>query len=220
MIRHIETQMEESHAIEELITAFENHDKILELLRDIWPTIHGTDILWFQNDLFHKLRILETKCEGIGTARGFLPASFEIMIGKPDKIWKGPEEYEEAWKGLIDSCRVETDIPALEAFEDDVIGWVEDMIPIDYNFFVAALEVGTLNAEWLERAQLFLEKEIADRTQNSAVEAAATKAATNAEVQAPRHISSSRTRRRLSGLPLTPSRVRRKIRMTRRNIQK
>lgn len=201
---------------------FDCHDEILEMLRDAWPIMKGVDILWFQNDLFHKLRRLETKIEGIGVARGFLPASFELIKSQPEG-WKVSEKYEEIWNALIDSGRTETDVSALDSFEDDIIGWVEDMIPADYNFFTAALDIGTLNAEWLGRAQLFLEK-AAELT--VAVDEIAPVAIKVIE----RHVSSSNTRRRLIGirqndglasfLPLTTSRVRRKIRHTRRNNHK
>ncbi len=197
-----------------LIEVFDCHDDILELLRDAWPTMKGADILWFQNDLFYKLRRLETKVEGVGNARGFLPASFgsESPVG-----WKVSDEYEAVWNELINSGRSAEDEAALDALEDDIIGWIEDMIPADYNFFAAALDIGTLNAEWLGRAQLFLEKAAAD--------AAASQTPALSEPSLPpapvkRHVSSSNTRRRLIGLPLTPSRVRRKVRHTRRNHNK
>ncbi len=117
-------------------------------IRDIWPTLRGADILLFQNDLFYKIRQLETKCEG-GSARGFLPAAFEEQHSVPS--WSGGEEYEAAWKTLIDACEP-TLLEQLDVFEEHVCDWIEDMIPEDLNFFTAALDQGILNAEWLERA--------------------------------------------------------------------
>jgi hypothetical protein len=216
--------MSEHDAVEEIeeVEIFDCHDEILELLRDAWPTMKGSDILWFQNDLFHKLRRLETKIEGVGIARGFLPASFEL-IGSEPQGWKVSDHYEEVWNSLINSDRGEADVTALDSLEDDIIGWVEDMIPSDYNFFIAALDIGTLNAEWLNRAQLFLEKAAADKAL-AASEASAepiTESSNPVRIKViEKRISSPNTRRRLIGLPLTPSRVRRKIRHTRRNHHK
>ena len=62
---------------------------------------------------------------------------------------------------MIENAVPETE-DALDVFEDDICGWVQDMIPADYNFFTAALDEGTLNAEWLGRAQIFFEKAAAD----------------------------------------------------------
>ncbi len=197
---------------------FDNHDRFLDILRDIWPQMKGANILWFQNDLFLRIRQLEIKCEGVGKARGFLPASFEDLAGRPIEEWKsGNQEYEDCWAGLLEECSKETE-DALDAFEDDVCGWIQDMIPIDYNFFYAALNEGTLNAEWLAKAQLFLEKAAADASITPTSEVTNSVATTESITKEPpkRHISSARTHRRAAGLPLTPSRVRRKIRMTRR----
>ena len=196
---------------------FDNHDRFLDVLRDMWPQMKGANILWFQNDLFLRIRQLEIKCEGLGTARGFLPASFEDLAGRPIEDWKsGNQEYEDCWSALFEECSAETE-DALDAFEDDVCGWLQDMIPADYNFFYAALNEGTLNAEWLSKAQLFLEKAAADSTTAAVVpEPEPSVPATPPK----RHVSSARTHRRVPGLPLTPSRVRRKIRTTRRNHSK
>ena len=191
---------------------FDNHDRFLDILRDIWPQMKGANILWFQNDLFLRIRQLEIKCEGQGTARGFLPASFEDLAGRAIEEWKsGNQEYEECWTSLLEECSSEAE-DALDAFEDDVCGWIQDMIPADYNFFYAALNEGTLNAEWLSKAQLFLEKAASDSVAQAPV-----KEEPDAPVVPKRIVSSARTHRRVAGLPLTPSRVRRKIRTTRRN---
>lgn len=123
-------------------------------IRDIWPTLRGADILLFQNDLFYKIRQLETKCEG-GSARGFLPAAFIDLHSVP--TWSGGEEYELAWNKLIGLCN-EGVLEQLDIFEEHVCDWIEDMIPEELNFFTAALDQGILNAEWLEIAAEQLNK--------------------------------------------------------------
>lgn len=123
-------------------------------IRDIWPTLRGADILLFQNDLFYKIRQLETKCEG-GSARGFLPAAFEELHSVPS--WTGGEEYEAAWNELIGLCG-DGVLEQLDVFEEHVCDWIEDMIPEDLNFFSAALDQGILNAEWLSVAAEQLKK--------------------------------------------------------------
>jgi hypothetical protein len=127
----------------------EEFDKAAEAvedeIRDIWPTLRGADILLFQNDLFCKIRQLETKCEG-GSARGFLPAAFEELHSVPS--WSGGEEYESAWSELIGLCN-ESVLEQLDVFEEHVCDWIEDMIPEELNFFTAALEQGILNVDWL-----------------------------------------------------------------------
>jgi hypothetical protein len=143
---------------------YEHHDDVLDAVRDLWPTLKGINILLFQNDLFKRIRQLEVRVEGLGVARGFLPASFTGMVQKGDDIdaWtSGVPEYESAWSILIENAVPGTE-DALDVFEDDICGWVQDMIPADYNFFTAALDEGTLNAEWLGRAQVFFEKAAAD----------------------------------------------------------
>ncbi len=123
-------------------------------IRDIWPTLRGADILLFQNDLFYKIRQLETKCEG-GSARGFLPAAFEELHSVPS--WTGGEDYEGAWNELIGLCDAGV-LEQLDVFEGHVCDWIEDMIPEELNFFSAALDQGILNAEWLEIAAEQLRK--------------------------------------------------------------
>ncbi len=129
-------------------------ERVEDEIRDIWPSLKGADILLFQNDLFYKIRQLETKCEG-GTARGFLPAAFEELHSVPD--WSGGEVYEGAWAELIELCKPEV-LAELDVFEEYVCDWIEDMIPAELNFFEAALEQGVLNAEWLEKAAEQLQK--------------------------------------------------------------
>jgi hypothetical protein len=137
---------------------FDNAAEIVEdEIRDIWPTLRGADILLFQNDLFYKIRQLETKCEG-GSARGFLPASFIDLHLVPN--WTGGEQYESAWNELIGSCN-EAVLEQLDVFEEHVCDWIEDMIPEELNFFTAALDQGILNAEWLEVAAEQLKKPVA-----------------------------------------------------------
>ncbi len=146
------------------VMSAEEFDKAAEIvedeIRDIWPTLRGADILLFQNDLFYKIRQLETKCEG-GSARGFLPAVFEELHSVPS--WRGTEEYESAWNTLIGLCN-EGVLEQLDVFEEHVCDWIEDMIPEDLNFFTAALDQGILNAEWLEVAAEQLQKRSAIAT--------------------------------------------------------
>jgi hypothetical protein len=140
------------------VMSAEEFDKAAEIvedeIRDIWPALRGADILLFQNDLFYKIRQLETKCEG-GSARGFLPAAFEELHSVPS--WTGSEEYEAAWNTLIGLCD-DTVLEQLDVFEEHVCDWIEDMIPEELNFFTAALEQGILNVEWLEVAAEQLRK--------------------------------------------------------------
>ncbi len=190
---------------------YELHDDVLDAVRDLWPTIKGIDILLFQNDLFFKIRQLEVKVEGIGSPRGFLPASFAQMIGSSKDIddWNSPSEnYNKVWADLIASATVDSE-EALDAFEEDICGWVQDMIPEDYNFFLAALDEGTLNAEWLGRAQTFFEK--AAEENSTSVE----------QLPEPEPVPvkprwrSANTRRRHAGFGLgTPGK--RRVRLTRR----
>ena len=124
-------------------STYELHENTLDAVRDLWPTIKGIDILLFQNDLFYKIRQLEVKVEGLGTARGFLPASFADIVKLADvDVWSsGNEEYEKAWTELIENAQPGSE-ESLDAFEDDICGWVQDMIPVEYNFFTAALDKG------------------------------------------------------------------------------
>ena len=195
---------------------FDNHDEIMELLRDIWPQMKGANILWFQNDLFRRLRVLETRVEGIGLARGFLPDSFfELMASDSAPSWCPDTNYEKVWEALTAECNGPDDEEALDAFEDDVCGWVQDMIPTEFNFFLAALDEGTLNAEWLGKAQLLLDKAKSEASEAALKPVVAPVVAPVVE-EVVRKPSNALTRRRHVGLPLTPSRLRRKIRTTRR----
>jgi len=201
-------------------STYELHENTLDAVRDLWPTIKGIDILLFQNDLFYKIRQLEVKVEGLGSARGFLPASFAQMIGLQniDNWSSGSESYDKVWADLIESATPETE-EALDIFEDEICGWVQDMIPEDYNYFMAALDEGTLNAEWLGRAQMFFEKSQADVVAVPVVEAepvAEPEPVAVAVAPAPRWRSSN-TRRRNAGFGLSTS-ARRRVRLTRRSM--
>lgn len=208
-------------------STFAHHDDILDLLRDVWPQICGANILWFQNDIFYKLRLLETKAGCEGRPSGFLPASFwSFTTIKSADDWPSITEvwstdYKNIWNSLfaeIDSS-VDSDslLEAVDELEEDICNWVQDMIPADYNFFIAALDEGILNAEWLDKAQLFLEKAVADTATTMSEKSEPVPEPTqtiNHIIKQCRH-----TRRRLIGLPLTPSRVpvsRRRFRLTRR----
>jgi hypothetical protein len=216
----------------EIVSTFAHHDDILDLLRDIWPQISGANILWFQNDIFYKLRLLETKAGCEGRAAGFLPASFWNFLDNAvdNEAWKSglvwAADYDRVWNALFaemepsaDGTGIDPDslLEAVDELEEDVCGWIQDMIPADYNFFIAALDEGILNAEWLDKAQLFLEKAINDKKVETAI-VPSTDAAVMKEIVPPRQ--RKHTRRRLVGLPLTPSHItpiKRRFRLTRRH---
>jgi hypothetical protein len=200
------------------------HDNVLDAVRDLWPTLKGINILLFQNDLFRRIRQLEVKVEGLGTARGFLPASFAEMVQNTIKgsadidAWtSGNPEYEQTWSQLIDGATKGSE-DALDVFEDDICGWVQDMIPADYNFFGAALDEGTLNAEWLGRAQVFFEKAAADAAEAAASipEVVPTPAIHVPEEQIRPPWRSANTRRRASGFGLGQATNKKRVRLTRR----
>lgn len=197
------------------------HDNVLDAIRDLWPQLKGINILLFQNDLFRRIRQLEVKVEGLGSARGFLPASFADMV-KLENIdtWiSGNEEYEKSWTKLIDSAGPETE-DELDPFEDDVCGWVQDMIPVEYNFFTAALDEGTLNAEWLGRAQMFFEKAAADAITTVKAEAPSVEINAIEEFIKPTWRSAN-TRRRQSGFGITSNGqtvIKKRARLTRRQL--
>ena len=193
---------------------YAQHDNVLDAVRDLWPQLKGINILLFQNDLFRRIRQLEVKVEGLGTARGFLPASFADIVKLADvDVWSsGNEEYEKAWTELIENAQPGSE-ESLDAFEDDICGWVQDMIPVEYNFFTAALDEGTLNAEWLGRAQMFFEKAASDAATPVPVEINAI------EEPAKPVWRSSNTRRRQSGFGLTSNGqtvIKKRVRLTRR----
>jgi hypothetical protein len=200
---------------------YTHHDDVLDAIRDLWPTLKGINILLFQNDLFKRIRQLEVKVEGLGTARGFLPASFGQMVQNASQIsdidgWKsGNKEYDDTWSKLMENAIPGTE-DALDVFEDDICGWVQDMIPTDYNFFTAALDEGTLNAEWLGRAQVFFEKAAADAAK---IEVAEVPAAPES-IQVPEEPvkpawKSANTRRRHAG-QIFQSAQKKRVRLTRR----
>lgn len=193
---------------------YKHHDDVLDAVRDLWPTLNGINILLFQNDLFKRIRQLEVKVEGLGTARGFLPASFGQMVKKTDiDVWtSGVPDYENAWSQLMENAVPGTE-DALDVLEDDICGWVQDMIPADYNFFTAALDEGTLNAEWLGRAQIFFEKAVSDAATTEGAEV-------STSIQIPEEVirptwRSSNTRRRHAG-QVFQSAQKKRVRLTRR----
>ncbi len=197
---------------------YEHHDIVLDAVRDLWPQLKGINILLFQNDLFRRIRQLEVKVEGLGTARGFLPASFAEMVKLEDvDIWSsGNPDYEKAWTQLIDNAGPGTE-DSLDVFEDDICGWVQDMIPSDYNFFTAALDEGTLNAEWLGRAQMFFEKAASDSAQKVNEELPVTPVSEINTIEEPAKPvwRSANTRRRQSGFINQPV-IKKRVRLTRR----
>jgi len=205
-----------------IVSTFAHHDDILDLLRDVWPQIRGANILWFQNDIFHKLRLLETKAGCEGRPVGFLPASFcsftniKSVDEWPSETDLWSADYKGVWNSLfaeIDSAvTADSLLEAIDELEEDVCNWVQDMIPADYNFFIAALDEGILNAEWLDKAQLFLEKAVADDALNQK---------SDETIPTIKEVIKKRqhTRRRLINLPLMFSSApvsKRRFRLTRR----
>lgn len=197
---------------------YESQTRLLECLRDIWPTQKGLAALLFQDDLFLHLRRLEVKTEGgdAEDAIGFLPEGFPEWTG-------GTEEYKGIWAALEREAALDANEP-LDALEDAVCGWVEDMIPENCAFFEAALDTGYLDEKWLHAANTLLalegskaeekvevEEERAAPIESVTIEPIATL------VLAPEPRPKQPTRRlRRAGRPLTPS-LRRKARHTRRN---
>ncbi len=205
---------------------YESQTRLLECLRDIWPAQKGLAALLFQDDLFLHLRRLEIITEGgdAEDAMGFLPEGF------PE--WTGNAEYAKIWAALESEAALDANEP-LDALEDAVCGWVEDMIPENCAFFEAALDTGYLDEKWLHAAQMLLaleggskepEKEPETKVQLEETPAPAPIASVTIEpivptplILAPEPRPRLPTRRlRRAGRPLTPS-LRRKARRTRRN---
>jgi hypothetical protein len=126
---------------------YASQTQLLECLRDIWPTQKGLASLLFQNDLFWRLRRLEIKVEGGNPedAVGFLPDDYPK--------WTGPVEYETIWAVIEGGAAFDVTEP-LDALEDAVCSWVEDMIPDRCAFFDAALDTGYLDEKWLHAAEM------------------------------------------------------------------
>jgi hypothetical protein len=203
---------------------YESQTRLLECLRDIWPAQKGLAALLFQDDLFLHLRRLEVKTEGgdAEDAMGFLPEGFPEWSG-------GTEEYAQIWAALEKEAILDAN-ETLDALEDAVCGWVEDMIPENCAFFEAALDNGYLDEKWLHAAQMLLALEQPKAEEEPVKEPVAVQLEETAPIAsvtiepivatlvlAPEPRPRLPTRRlRRAGRPLTPS-LRRKARHTRRN---
>jgi hypothetical protein len=183
------------------------HVTLIEAIRDTWPKQKGLDALLFQNDLFYRLKNLEDIAGGSGPGEvypsGFLPgnwcADYRPTID---------EAYLAAWMAVDAACEVEGWI-FVDATEDLVVNWCGDMIPDRIAFFEAALDTGALDDEWMEKAELLKEAACpsgppAPAPQEPVIELE------------PERMPSKPTRRR-AGRPFTPTRVRTKLRNTRRH---
>jgi hypothetical protein len=131
-------------------SAFLSHNRLTELLTSVWSAQAGVDILLFQNDLFRRIRRLETimEKEDIATASGFLDDTKGL-------IWSGSAEYEALWAELEQEA-VDADDEELDELEDVICGWCEETIADELDFFDAALETGELTGEWVGKAAMLL----------------------------------------------------------------
>lgn len=192
--------------------------QLLECLCDIWPQQKGLDALLFQDDLFCRLRRLEAIVEGADRAEvsGFLPEYF------PE--WNSPPDYESVWTSIESEARAGETEP-LDILEDQVCAWCEDMIPESIAFFDAALDTGCLDERWLHTAEALLaaqqpvrvEVEAEPEPEPESESAPVPEALAPVIELVPEPVRVRPTRRRRVGLPLTPSRVRRIVRTTRRH---
>jgi hypothetical protein len=176
------------------------HVTLIEAIRDTWPNQKGLDALLFQNDLFYRLKNLEDIAGGSGDAdvSGFL-------VGDNWPKFNGGEVYDAAWAAINEACEPEA-WTFVDATEDLVVNWCGDMIPDRIAFFEAALETGALDDEWTEKAELLRE---------AACPAGAAPAPEPVIELQPERVPSKPTRRR-AGRPFTPTRVRPRVRNTRR----
>lgn len=172
--------------------------ELLSMLRDTWPQQKGLAALLFQDDLFRRLRRLEAIAEGKAPDNidGFLPDEFPAFDCSAD--------YLAAWNNVEVSVEIDG-WTYVDGIEDDVCQWCEDMIPEKIAFFSAALECGELDDEWTAKAELLLEAEQVQAPEVTII------------TLEPERKPSAPTRRRLAGLPITPTRVRRLVRKTRRH---
>ena len=126
---------------------------LIEALRDTWPHQKGLDALLFQNDLFYRLKKLEDLAEEendtTSEPNGFLPADWGTFSA-------GRETYLNVWKSIDNACEP-GDWNFVDTTEDLVVGWCTDMIPDRIAFFEAALETGSLDEAWMEKAELLRE---------------------------------------------------------------
>ncbi len=203
------------------MTQYVSQTQLLECLRDIWPQQKGLDALLFQDDLFCRLRRLEAIVESAeAEVAGFLPDYFPEWAG-------ATPEYDNAWTSIESETKV-GEVEALDTLEDEVCAWCEDMIPESIAFFDAALDTGMLDERWLQVAEALLaaqqpirvevEEDAPLESAAQPTEQEATPSTATVLELVPEPVRARPTRRRRIGLPLTPSRVRRIVRTTRRHI--
>jgi hypothetical protein len=191
---------------------------LLAVLRDTWPQQKGLASLLFQDDLFRRLRRLEALAEGKtvddeageSLIDGFLPDEFPLF--------DADEDYKAAW-GRVEASVESEGWEHVDRLEDVVCEWCEDMIPEKIAFFSAALESGSLDDSWLAKAEILLEAEQVPMAPAPVPVPEPLKVEESAEqiiALEPERRPSVPTRRRLAGLPITPTRVRRLVRKTRR----
>lgn len=189
------------------IEVYVSQTQLLECLRDIWPQQKGLNALLFQDDLFCRLRRLEAIVESAEYTEvvGFLPDYFPEWTG-------ATEDYNATWTS-IESEALANQTEPLDLLEDQVCAWCEDMIPESISFFDAALDTGCLDERWLQVAEALFAAEQPIRVE---VEIEEEPVVAPVLELIPEPIRARPTRRRRIGLPLTPSRVRRIVRTTRR----
>ena len=206
------------------------HADLIEALRDTWPAQKGLDALLFQNDLFYRLKNLEDIAEGGGGPGSVYPSGF--LHGGWPSFKGGRDQYLKVWNSIDAAC-IPGDWTFVDATEDLVVAWCEDMIPERIAFFSAALETGSLDVEWMEKAELLREahgpeekplESAAESTNAESTNAESTNAeSTNAEttivipaepviaLRPPSHPT-----RRRHDRPFTPTRAKPRVRNTRR----
>lgn len=134
---------------------------LIETLRDIWPLQKGLDALLFQNDLFYRLKRLEDIAEGVDNgSTGFLSGdSWDMYSPSAEETHTftgGRDAYLKVWTSIDAACGA-GDWTFVDSTEDLVVAWCTDMIPERIAFFEAALESGSLDDAWMEKAELLRE---------------------------------------------------------------
>lgn len=200
---------------------FPSQKLLLECLDEVWGAQSGADILLFQDDLFQRIRRLETLLEGdeAEVTHGFLE-------DRRGLVWDVPPAYAKIWAQLEEEGRAAS-LEALDVLEDAICTWAEETIPDELAFFDAALETGHLDAVWADRAKVLLfsglQRKRAPTADSPAPDVADDGSKPSMAVEQDREIvipepqlHNRFTRRRITNL-LTPSNARRRIRRTRKS---
>lgn len=204
---------------------FPSQRLLLECLAEVWEQQTGADILLFQDDLFRRIRRLETLLEGdeAEITHGFLE-------DRRGLVWDVPAPYAKIWTQIEKEGRTAS-LESLDILEDSICTWAEDTIPDELAFFDAALETGHLDGVWADRAKVLL---CSGRQRRQEPEVPAPEpvvpisepevptpepevpiATTAIVIPEPQHHNRF-TRRRITNI-LTPSNARRRIRRTRKS---